>query len=244
MIETFEGRIGGGKSYSAIERMFAHWLRGGAVYSNLPVVWDECKKFVLEEYGVELVDGQFTALTNAQICTFPQHTPTGTMELPVLVVVDEAHLWLFSSTEKRGAEVRALLEFLTMSRHLHTDVIFITQAAKNIDVKISRLNQYIWRFRDMRKWKIPALGIAYPFNHTRQVCFDGTDGRTIMESRYCLRDARVFRCYDSHALHLPVARLEGTLTKFAVRKVRKKVRVPTWVVVVLWVSAVGLIIAV
>lgn len=241
IIEIFEGRIGGGKSYSAMERMFAHWLRGGLVATNLPVNWPETKAYVVDRYGVELQDGQFLHLSSTQIKDFYRHTPSGTFELPVLVVIDEAHIWLASRMAKRDDDVAKLMEFLTMSRHMHTDIICISQAAANMDVKIARLAQYIWRFRDMQKWRVQSLGLGFPFPVTLQICYDGADGKTKMYQRWAKRDVGIFKTYDSHALHNPVDRLDGTLTKFNVRVVRKRFDVPEWAWWLLGVSFVVLL---
>lgn len=79
-------------------------------------------------------------------------------ELPVLVVIDEVHLTFnardYAKTDKLYWET---LTFLTQSRKVHTDVIFISQSVLNMDKQFMRLVQYIWRFRDLSRWKIPLL---------------------------------------------------------------------------------------
>ena len=241
MIETFEGRIGGGKTFSVMERMFLHWCKGGAVYSNVDVDWEESQKYVLATYRVKLDPGQFTRIENEQICDFPKLTPEGTFDLPVLVVIDEAHLWLISSATKREEKVVKVLEFLSQSRKQHTDVIFITQSVKNMDCKISRLNQFVWRFRDMSKWKMPGLGIYYPFPQIKQFQFD-YDGKTLQDTRWVWKDKKIFKTYHSHAMHSPIARLQNAVTKFAVEKVQRK-EVPDWWVAVAAGAALAAVLA-
>src|SRR5262245_44057078 len=88
MIETFEGRIGGGKSLSAVQRAMLTWKESGFVATNIAIQWPECKAYALLRWGVELDDRQFLHLDDDQISKFWQHTPPGTRERPCLVIID------------------------------------------------------------------------------------------------------------------------------------------------------------
>jgi hypothetical protein len=235
MIELYEGRLGGGKTYSAAVRMVDHIRRGGIVCTNVELVWDEVKQYVAERFGLIAQDSQFIPLADDQIGLFHRHTPSGTSELPVLVVVDEAHLTFnsrdFAQTDKLYRET---LTFLTQSRKVNTDIIFIAQSVLNMDKQFMRLVQFIWRFRDLAKWKIPGLGIAYPFKQILAVQFD-YDGKTIMQRSFVKKDPRIFRLYNTNSLIREFPRLEAvnkvTLAKVNHTSKMAKFLIPLGVVV-------------
>lgn len=63
IIEVFEGRLGGGKSYSAVERVFAHFCRGGVVYTNIRLNWENVSSSG-KARGLIFDPVQFQYLTN------------------------------------------------------------------------------------------------------------------------------------------------------------------------------------
>jgi hypothetical protein len=224
MIEVFEGRLGGGKSYSAVVRMVDVLRRGGVVCTNVEVVWDAIKAYIASNWGLVVEDDQLIKLDEKQIGLFHHHTPSGTPDMPVLVVIDEAHLIFnardYSTTDKLYRET---LTFLTQSRKVATDVIFISQSALNIDKQFARLVQYIWRFRDLSKWKIPGLGITYPFQQILVAQFD-YDGHTMLNRQFIRKDPRIFALYLTNSLLRPFPRLEGVVAKRDLKRVENSER--------------------
>jgi hypothetical protein len=237
MIEVFEGRLGGGKSYSAVVRMVDVWRRGGVVCTNVEVIWPAVVKYVADHFRLQLEDDQLIKLSEKQIGLFHHHTPSGTADLPVLVVIDEAHLVFnardFSTTDKLYRET---LTFLTQSRKVATDVIFISQSALNIDKQFARLVQFVWRFRDLSRWKIPGLGVNYPFQQILCAQFD-YDGRTMLNRQFIKKDPCIFALYETNSLLRPFPRLDGVITKRVLKKVERskksmaKILIPLGVVV-------------
>jgi len=219
MIEIFEGRLGGGKTYSAVVRIVDHIRRGGLVCTNVEIVWDKVKAYCADKWEVVIEDDQLIKLTDEQIGEFHRHTPSGENGSPVLVVVDEAHL-NFNSRDWNQSS-RELLAFLTQSRKVHTDVIFISQSQLNMDKQFARLVQYIWRFRDLSKWKIPGLGIAYPFQQILACQFD-YDGRTMLTKAFHQKDVAIFGLYNTNSLLREFPRLQGTKAKRKLNKTEKK----------------------
>jgi hypothetical protein len=151
------------------------------------------------------------------------------------VVIDEAHLTFnardFAQTDKLYRET---LTFLTQSRKVNTDVIFIAQSVLNMDKQFMRLVQFIWRFRDLAKWKIPGLGINYPFKQILAVQFD-YDGKTILQRSFVNKDKRIFGLYNTNSLIREFPRLEATntnrkLAQVAVPKGMMKFLVPLGVI--------------
>jgi hypothetical protein len=204
MLEIFEGRLGGGKTYSAILRIEAHLARGGHVYTNVEIF---SQKLIerLESKGWNGVGAdQIHFIESANIARFFEVVPIGARDLPVLVVVDEAHIWLDQrSFNKR--ELDELFYFLTQSRKQNTDVIFISQSKKNLDCRIGRLVQYVWTFRDMRKWRLPFFYVKWPFPHLVQTCWD-YDGKTILLKKWLVWDKEIYGCYNTDAMLSDVAR--------------------------------------
>jgi zona occludens toxin (predicted ATPase) len=159
MIEVFEGKLGGGKTYSAVVRILDTLRKGGVVATNIELNREHCCQWIASKFGVILDwDRQVYVLDEASIFEFHKHVPCGATT-PSLVVIDEAHLW-FNAREWKSAS-KDVLTFLTQSRKIRADIIFITQDAKNLDGQFRRMVQFIWRFRDLDRWKVPILGIPF-----------------------------------------------------------------------------------
>jgi hypothetical protein len=215
MIEIFEGRLGGGKTYSALLRIEFHLSRGGHVYTNVEVFADKLVER-LEKKGWRGVGAdQVHFIASEEIARFFEVVPIGQKDLPVLVVVDEAHIWLDQRAFNKR-ELDELFFFLTQSRKQNTDVIFISQNKKNLDARIARLVQYVWTFRDMRKWRLPFFYVKWPFPHLVQTCWD-YDGKTVLLKKWLVWDAGVYALYNTDAMLSDVARA-GVVENKAVRR--------------------------
>ncbi len=218
MIELYEGRLGGGKTYSAAVRLVDHVRRGGIICTNIELIWPAFKDYIRTSYGLEAEDDQFIRLREEQVGLFHRFTPSGTADLPVLVVIDEAHLTFnardFAQTDKLYRET---LTFLTQSRKVNTDIIFIAQSVLNMDKQFMRLVQFIWRFRDLAKWKIPGLGIPYPLKQILAVQFD-YDGKTVLQRSFVSKDKRIFGLYNTNSLIRDFPRLEVANTKRSLQR--------------------------
>lgn len=206
MIEVFEGRLGGGKSYTAVCRIVRVLAAGGTVATNIELNWLAVVDYCKRKFGVIIQERQFILLDDDSIPNFHEHTPGGTLDCPTLVVIDEAQLYWNSRDFKKTDEgQRELLKFLTQSRKACTDVIFISQHVKNMDTQFMRLVQYIWRFRDMERFRIPVLGIKWPFKQILECCFD-FDGYTLFGRRFVRKDTEIFKLYETGALLQPFER--------------------------------------
>jgi hypothetical protein len=235
MIELYEGRLGGGKTYSATVRMVDQVARGGLIATNIEIVWDKFSEYIENKFNVIPERDQYIALQDEQIGLFHRFTPSGTAELPVLVVIDEAHLTFnsrdFAQTDKLYRET---LTFLTQSRKVNTDIIFIAQSVLNMDKQFMRLVQFIWRFRDLAKWKIPGLGIPYPLKQILAVQFD-YDGKTVLQRSFIQKDKRIFGLYNTNSLirefpRLTVAQTKRKLAQAKSTKDQMKLLIPVGIV--------------
>src|ERR1700677_4422161 len=223
MIEIFEGRIGGGKTYTAIERIANVLAQGEVVCTNIRLKWDGLRAMIAKRARVEIEPDQVIQLGNDKISEFHRHVPWGDLrgsgKTRVLVVVDEAHL--FFNARDWGKANRELLAFLTQSDKVSVDVIFISQSALNIDKQFMRLVLFIWRFRDLSKWHVPGLGIKYPFDQILQCQYD-YDGNTLLNRWFRKKNTMVFNCYETAALLTEFPTLEGIANKRELKKVESK----------------------
>lgn len=225
MIETFTGRLGGGKSFAATKRIADHVCEGHNVYTNMEINLEEMAKYVDRHSDLIFDPKQITLLTEEQIPDFNAHCPQGTPETQVLIVIDEADIWLESRDWNKAGEKkekdRQLFHYLKQSRKLYTDIIFIVQHEGNLDARIDRMIQYYWRFRDMSKLYIEGLGIRWPSNNFRWTQYD-YDGKTLQQTFMVKRDKQIFPLYQTTALLSKVA-TSGTTAK---RNTNKKVKPP------------------
>jgi hypothetical protein len=239
MIELYEGRLGGGKTYSAVVRMVDHLRRGGVVCTNVDLRWDAVKAYISQRFRLQALDAQFIPLAADQIGLFHRYTPSGSADLPVLVVLDEAHLTFnardFAQTDKLYRET---LTFLTQSRKVNTDIIFIAQSVLNMDKQFMRLVQFIWRFRDLARWKIPGLGIPYPLKQILAVQFD-YDGKTVLQRSFVGKDSRIFALYDTNSLVRPFPRLELAQTKHSLEKAQSYPRMKLLLPIIIVVAVIA-----
>jgi zona occludens toxin (predicted ATPase) len=221
MIEIYEGRLGGGKTYSATIRIVEELAKGRQIFTNVTLKWEAVKAYVEKKWGVMLSDEQFVTLEYGQIKRFREFITRDS-----LVVIDEAHLW-FNARDWSQTD-RDVLAMLTQSRKIKVDVIFISQSAANIDKQFARLVQYIWRFRDMETFFI-LPGLRWPFKHIVQAQYD-YDGRTRLNRFWKTKDKEIFGLYETNALLSDVGVKEGIGTR-KLDKVTKKKKGMKWVVV-------------
>lgn len=203
MISIFEGRIGGGKTYLAVARILAHLAKGGAVYTNVELKVEGVAAYLRKNHSLELDPSAIHVLTEEDTWDFHRHLRSGT-SLNTLVVIDEAHLWFNARDHAITANTkRELMTFLSQSRKLNVDVVFIVQAADNLDVQFRRLAAEIWRMKDLQRFRVPLLGIGYPWPHTLAFRLDAGSGQ-VMQKKLLLRSPDIFNAYNTNALLRPV----------------------------------------
>lgn len=211
MIEIFQGRIGGGKTYSAMLRMASHLAKGGHVYTNIEFSPDGLLQLVRKSFGMIVTLEQVHVLTEEQIPNFQRHISAGEMNLPVLVVIDEAQLWFNSRDWNKQS--KEMLTFLTQSRKVSVDVIFITQAVSNIDKQFRVLCQYVWAFKDIQKW-FPW----FPIPSILKLQFD-QDMQFLLKWYFVRKTKLVFDSYNTRALLRPIDFGGETVARALVQKV-------------------------
>lgn len=204
MIAIFEGKIGGGKTYLAVSRILAHLASGGVVFTNIELKLDGVEEYLRTVAGVEFDPTAVRILDESESWDFHKYLRSGVAGLNSLCVIDEAHLWFNARDHSvTAATKRELITFLSQSRKLNVDVIFIVQAAENLDAQFRRLAQEIWRMKDLARFKLPILDIAYPWPHTMAFRMD-TGNNMVMEKKLLKRSPIIWNAYNTNALLRPV----------------------------------------
>jgi len=248
MIETFEGRLGGGKTYTAVQRMLSVLCSGGYVATNIKLMvepWDHDiygpqsgLRAICKGRGWDLKDEQIINLPDYEYVDFKSRQDGKVFRLSklqafwtliprvegstILVVIDEAHFH-FPQSGYRSIP-NDVVEFLTLSRHARVDIIFISQHIKNMWCQMSRLAQYRWEFRDMKKhgmyikgnFPIPSFTLPWPFPHILQSQYD-YDGKTLIAKFYDWHNTKIHECYTSPDL-LNAFASAGSVQKFSASK--------------------------
>jgi len=197
MIEIIVGRLGGGKTCNAVARLVKYLAQGGIVVTNISLNWEAVCAYCRKRWGSVLDEKQLIAIADEDV--FHHEIPRGKPGSPTLVCVDEAHLWFdqFGHSEKGRRE---LMAFLSQSRHVDVDVLLISQSELNMDRSFLRLVQYVWRYRDMQRLKMPVLGIYFPLPYFMAFQYD-YDGKTLLDRKWIRKDGDIFRLYNTRELY-------------------------------------------
>ena len=164
MIQLITGKIGGGKTVLAVERMFQYMLDGGTVISNIELIWHEVVKLGLKKKGRHILPEQYVHLDlNDDSIPWHHKIPWGTKEMPVQVYLDEVHLFFNSRDWQRTAQLhRDMLSFLSQSRKACVDVSFIAQVASTLERQFRVQCEWEIYVRNFKDIKIPLFG-TLPF---------------------------------------------------------------------------------
>lgn len=219
MIAIYEGKIGGGKTYLAVSRILAHLAAGGTVFTNVEMKPDGVAAYLAKHRGVVFDRSALRILDESESWDFHKYLKSGVDGLNTLCVIDEAHLW-FNARDHAvtAATKRELITFLSQSRKLRVDVIFIVQSAENLDAQFRRLAQEIWRMKDLQRFRVPVLGIRYPWPHTLAFRLDNGNFQ-VMEKRLLKRSTDIFEAYNTNALLRPVDFAGEVQTKRTLQRV-------------------------
>jgi len=237
-IEIFEGLLGGGKTFSAVDRILKHIGKGFFVVSNIRLNWEKVAAYCLEKWSVQVDRAQYVFLEQDQVFEFHKHVFAGRPDAPVLLVIDEAHL--FFNARDWAKTSRAILELNTQVRKLHLHMILITQNRLNLDKQFLRMVQFFVLFRDMQKIKIPFLPFHYPLPQILVLVHNAQCPGLDAERRFVYKDPAIFGCYESTDLlkTIDLSMAPPPVTGF--RKVERKSGIP-WRKAVLTCAGLGVL---
>jgi len=232
MIEFIEGRPGSYKSYTGVIRAVRQIINGGVVATNLHLNVDEIRAYCRKHHDWELQEGQIILLPGDKIADFPTHTPSGSKERTVLIIIEEAGRYFNSRDWNKTG--RKVLDFLALSRHEFNDVIFIDQAANNIDKQFRRLVQFYWRCRDLNHFAVKIPWCYY-------IAQMDYDGKSIVGGPWIkVKDKQVYKLYDSYSRQVvSFDRVKIEKTKFDGKIEKKGLSMKIYAVLVVLVLLCG-----
>lgn len=165
MIELYTGFIGSGKSYHAVRRgtLIADAPAGKRwVVANFPI--KKRKKFIAKlpiiknRIKNKYVESRWIYKDNDELS--PEYLVQLSMDMgwygnegSALLIIDEAGI-MFNSRDwnVRPQQRKEWIQFLTQSRKLGYDVIFIVQDARMIDRQIRNLAEYEVQHKKLNRW--------------------------------------------------------------------------------------------
>lgn len=169
MIEIIDGTVGNGKTMLAATLIAARLARGCHVYTNIEILWEGMEKLVRTWHRRVPKRSQLHILEMGESCDFHKHVVGGATPFSAsLAVLDEVHLWFNARDWQKTS--RGLLDFLSQSRKVRLDVMFISQSKKNIDSQFLRQAAFGWECRNMSEVRI--MGMPYPFKEILAIRFD------------------------------------------------------------------------
>lgn len=205
MIQLYCGKVGGGKSYSAVYAMLKALGGGRVVASNIMLDWQATCKYCKRHYGYEPVSDQYIPLVDDDAVFGAQRLiPPGS-----LLVLDEMNIYFPGRGYKQNAERSGdFLGWLVQSRKYGCDVIAIIQSPANLDAQIRRQAQIEWHHVDTKSaacstlWGFgPSLKIGKLAPRMfRRVQFWAGDYTEEVSSEFLAFDREVGACYQTNAI--------------------------------------------
>jgi len=227
MIQLVTGKIGSGKTLHCVGRIVEHVARGGTVYTNVFIEPAALSKLIRKRYRRIVEPDQVRPLDLAECASWHDAIEWGTPELPVLVVLDEIHLFFNARDWRKTQEVHeAMLSFLSQSRKAAVDIIFICQSASTLEKQFREQCEAEFYCRSLREMHLPVLG-KIPLNRILFVQRDYASG-TVLRRQLLPYDRALFPVYDTRSF------LDAAMREAAAKAVRipprrlKRVPLVTW----------------
>lgn len=201
MIYLITGKIGGGKSLYMVDKCISHFARGGFVMGNIHFKAEPIDEILGRRHRRFFdEDKQFKFWNFEEDLDFYDELYFGTPECPVIVVCDEAHLFMSAEDYRELAKkLKRFMSFLSQSRKAHVDVYFITQDISLIYGKICKQVEHRIHCIDMRKKRMGIFG-SMPMAGLKWVMKDMKSDMVQMTGRTKL-DPKIFDCYDSFQMY-------------------------------------------
>jgi len=238
MITLLHGEgVGAGKSYTLTTIAVAHLLNGGTVVTtdSFGLLWDNIKAFARDTHGIELEEGQLIIHPDKSAKSLHEVVPQGTEELPVLLILDEAHSE-FNARDWSDVRKRAFFLWLTQSRHDDVDVIFSSQSIYNVDKQVQRLVTKVFSVRNMAFVKLFGVFAVRP-NYFRLWEF-GPDGKTCIARQWVKKNPEIYKCYVSKQCRGKHREISHVAEKRKLKRVKKKMNIKVIIAVILVLTVV------
>lgn len=157
-IEIYIGKVGSGKTMSAVDAIARAMSRGQVVSTNIVLICYGFVNYCMKEYGfIPKLAEQYLFFSMQELIDNNKDVVdvlvSGTPDCHSMLVLDEANKFFgnrdWSDTRKRH---KRFLDFLVECRHHYVDIIFLIQAVENLDKAVFRQAQIEWWFYDGRYW--------------------------------------------------------------------------------------------
>jgi len=243
MIALVTGKIGGGKTLFCVGRIVKHLAKGGYVFTNIDLNWEALADLCKRRFRVRIKPEQLRRVDPKEHPDWHNHIDWGVFGFPVLVVLDEIHLF-FNAREwaKTAKNHTDLLSFLSQSRKAAVDVLFICQVATTLEKQFRVQSEVEYSLKKLSDIHVPFLG-TLPLNRMLLVTKDNADdpGRTAILRRQLLPyDKALFPVYQTAAfLDRHMEQAAANVQRLAPLKLE---RVRWWKNPTLWKSLLGIVI--
>jgi len=191
---------GDGKSYTATRMIAFHLSRSPQHFcvSNVPIFWKPLAKLAEREFGRRPSRAQFRRLREENLVEWYKLAPPGTAEAHTFVVIDEGTMG-FDARMPITKEMLKSFEFIGHSRHVHIDILVLTQRAQFVQKRIRDHCQSFLIVRNMKDRPLPWFeGIKCPLNMMIVSEVDSKGVRVRKDSWYTIK-AAWFKAYDSYS---------------------------------------------
>ena len=134
MISLVTGKVGSGKTLYCVGLAVEHIAKGGVVYTNIAFNRDALAAVIVKRYRRRMFPEQLRMVDLNAGPGWHDAIEFGNDGLPVLVLLDEIHLF-FNSRDwaKTQALHSDMLSFLSQSRKVAVDVVFIAQVGTTLE---------------------------------------------------------------------------------------------------------------
>jgi len=238
MISLVTGKIGSGKTLHCVGLILRHLAKGGTVYTNVDLVFSELARMARKRYRVILERDQLRTIDLVDCAEWHKVLEWGTPDLPVLVVLDEIHLFFNARNWNKTQTLHGdMLSFLSQSRKACVDVVFIAQVATTLEKQFRVQCEWEFYCRNVRDIQVPIFG-TLPMNRMLLVQRD-METEKPMRRQLVRYDRDLFPCYDTRSMLDAQMRTAAEGTKR--QPPRKLKRVPLLSVAAAWSLFLGVL---
>ena len=221
MISLVTGKIGSGKTLHCVGKVIRHIAQGGTVYTNIRLNWDAVALVVRQRFRRIPERDQLRYLDLVECESWHQSIEWGSPGCPVLVVLDEIHLFFNARDWARTSAIhRPMLSFLSQSRKTDTDVVFIAQVATTLEKQFRVQCEWEFYCRNIKDIPVPLFG-TLPLNRMLLVQKDvETDKAT--RRQIVAYDRGLWKCYDTRSfLDAQMREAERNAVRIPRRKLKR-----------------------
>ncbi len=158
--EAVTGTLGGGKTAYGVEMIYEILCRGGWVFTNIDISFEAVRERMASQ-GLVFDPARLVFLQGESMAGFHSQIKRGSPGEVVLVVIDEAHFDFDSRDRMKGDN--ETYHFVTLCRHLHVWLIFITQDGNDLEIKLRRRFAVETVCRNLKDHRIAGIPFPFPF---------------------------------------------------------------------------------